>query len=61
MACVLTVTANPLLNFVTDTAVSPRAVNRVRGCAVSTEGKGVNVARVLADRKSTRLNSSHYS
>jgi len=45
---VLAVNANPLLNLVHAGEFTPGAVNRVAAMAVAAEGKGVNVARVLA-------------
>lgn len=48
MARVVTVTANPLLNFTCERTVTAGAVNRVPGLTMVAEGKGVNVARVLA-------------
>lgn len=45
---VLAVNANPLLNLVHLGGYTPGAVNRVPALAVQAEGKGVNVARVLA-------------
>ncbi|MFW5750867.1 MAG: 1-phosphofructokinase family hexose kinase [Planctomycetota bacterium] len=48
MAGVLTLTPNPLLDFVTSTELQPGAVNRVPTLAAVAEGKGVNVARILA-------------
>jgi fructose-1-phosphate kinase PfkB-like protein len=47
VATVVTVTANPLLNFICEHRVEAGTVNRVPGCAVSAEGKGVNVARLM--------------
>ncbi len=48
MAGVLTLTPNPLLDFVTGSQLRPGAVNRVSALRAVAEGKGVNVARVLA-------------
>ena len=48
MSDVLVINANPLLNLVCDGGFAPGAVNRVAGMGVAAEGKGVNVARVLA-------------
>lgn len=45
---VLVVNPNPLLNLVHTGAFDPGAVNRVPALHVMAEGKGVNVARVLA-------------
>lgn len=45
---VLVVNANPLLNLVHHGAYLPGEVNRVPALAMMAEGKGVNVARVLA-------------
>lgn len=45
---VLVVNPNPLLNLVHAGDYTPGAVNRVADLAVMAEGKGVNVARVLA-------------
>lgn len=45
---VLIVNANPLLNLVHVGAFVPGAINRTSSMAVHAEGKGVNVARVLA-------------
>ena len=45
---VLAVNANPLLNLVHGGDFTPGAVNRVAAMTVTAEGKGVNVARVLA-------------
>jgi fructose-1-phosphate kinase PfkB-like protein len=45
---VLVVNANPLLNLVHRGAYQPGAVNRVAVLEMTAEGKGVNVARVLA-------------
>jgi len=47
MPRVVTVTANPLLNYITDQAVEAGAVNRVPRLVEAAEGKGINVARVL--------------
>jgi fructose-1-phosphate kinase PfkB-like protein len=45
---VLAINANPLLNLVHGGDFTPGAVNRVAALSVVAEGKGVNVARVLA-------------
>lgn len=45
---VLVINPNPLLNLVYPGAFIPGAVNRVPAMAMHAEGKGVNVARVLA-------------
>lgn len=45
---VVVVNPNPLLNLVYPGAFTPGAVNRVPAMALHAEGKGVNVARVLA-------------
>ncbi len=45
---VLVINANPLLNLVHAGAYTPGAVNRVPALGMAAEGKGVNVARVLA-------------
>jgi tagatose 6-phosphate kinase len=45
---VLVINANPLLNLVHTGGFTPGAVNRVPAMAMAAEGKGVNVARVLA-------------
>lgn len=45
---VLVINANPLLNLVHAGAYTPGAVNRVSAMGMVAEGKGVNVARVLA-------------
>ena len=45
---VLIVNANPLLNLVHTGTLSKGAINRVPSMAMHAEGKGVNVARVLA-------------
>lgn len=45
---VLVINANPLLNLVYGGDFIPSAVNRVQGLTMMAEGKGVNVARVLA-------------
>lgn len=47
MSCILTVTANPLLNWVCDAQIGPAAVNRVDRLEPRAEGKGMNVARCL--------------
>lgn len=47
-ADVLVINPNPLLNLVHAGNFTPEAVNRVAGLAMMAEGKGVNVARVLA-------------
>jgi fructose-1-phosphate kinase PfkB-like protein len=44
----LVICANPLLNLVHAGDYTPGAVNRVAALTVAAEGKGVNVARVLA-------------
>ncbi|SMF96548.1 tagatose 6-phosphate kinase [Methylomagnum ishizawai] len=44
----LVINANPLLNLVHPGPYTPGAVNRVAALAMVAEGKGVNVARVLA-------------
>lgn len=48
MATVLTITANPLLDHLADTAVIPGKVQRVDRFITVAGGKGLNVARVLA-------------
>lgn len=45
---VLVINANPLLNLIHDGEVKPGAINRVQAMPMVAEGKGVNVARVLA-------------
>ena len=45
---VLVVNANPLLNLVHANDYTPGAINRVQSMHMAAEGKGVNVARVLA-------------
>lgn len=45
---VLAINANPLLNLVYAGDFTPGAVNRVATLSIIAEGKGVNVARVLA-------------
>jgi 1-phosphofructokinase family hexose kinase len=45
---VLVINANPLLNLVHIGVFTPGAVNRVAAMGAAAEGKGVNVARVLA-------------
>jgi 1-phosphofructokinase family hexose kinase len=45
---VLVINANPLLNLVHTGDYMPGAVNRVPSLTMAAEGKGVNVARVLA-------------
>ena len=45
---VLVINANPLLNLVHVGDYTPGAVNRVQSLGMAAEGKGVNVARVLA-------------
>jgi len=45
---VLVVNANPLLNLVHTNDYTPGAINRVPSMPMVAEGKGVNVARVLA-------------
>ncbi len=45
---VLVVNANPLLNLVHADDYTPGAINRVPSMQMAAEGKGVNVARVLA-------------
>ena len=45
---VLVVNANPLLNLVHTDDYTPGAINRVPSMQMAAEGKGVNVARVLA-------------
>jgi len=45
---VLVINANPLLNLVHAGDYTPGAVNRVQALGMAAEGKGVNVARVLA-------------
>ncbi len=47
MARIITITANPLLNHVTDEPVGCGRVNRVARLQAVAEGKGINVARVL--------------
>ena len=47
-ADVLIINPNPLLNLVHAGDFTPEAVNRVPSLAMMAEGKGVNVARVLA-------------
>lgn len=44
----LIINTNPLLNLVHTGRFVPGAINRVAGLAMHAEGKGVNVARVLA-------------
>lgn len=44
---ILTVTANPLLNFITTTPLATGRINRVSELRPAAEGKGINVARVL--------------
>ena len=48
MATVLTITANPLLDHLADTAVTPGKVHRIDHFTAVAGGKGLNVARVLA-------------
>jgi fructose-1-phosphate kinase PfkB-like protein len=48
MPQILVVNANPLLNLVYTGAFVPGALNRVPGLAMAAEGKGVNLARLLA-------------
>jgi len=48
MSDVLVINANPLLNLIHAGGFTPGAVNRVESLGVVAEGKGVNVARVLA-------------
>lgn len=48
MARVLTITANPLLNFLAQEPLQAGRVNRVAHLTPAAEGKGVNVARILA-------------
>lgn len=45
---VLVINANPLLNLVHSGRFTPGGVNRVEAMTMTAEGKGVNVARVLA-------------
>jgi tagatose 6-phosphate kinase len=45
---ILIINTNPLLNLVHDGDFISGAINRVNGLAMHAEGKGVNVARVLA-------------
>ena len=45
---ILIINSNPLLNLVHEGDFIPGAINRVNGLAMHAEGKGVNVARVLA-------------
>ena len=45
---VLVINANPLLNLVHPNEYTPGAINRVPSMHMAAEGKGVNVARVLA-------------
>jgi tagatose 6-phosphate kinase len=45
---VLVINANPLLNLVHAGDYTPEAINRVPSLTMAAEGKGVNVARVLA-------------
>lgn len=45
---ILVINTNPLLNLVHAGAVVPGSINRVASMAMHAEGKGVNVARVLA-------------
>ena len=45
---IITLTPNPLLNLVCGDEVQSGRVNRVAGLAAQAEGKGINVARVLA-------------
>lgn len=47
MARIITVTANPLLDFLSDEALVPGKVTRSSGFKVMAAGKGINVARVL--------------
>ena len=47
MARILTITANPLLNHITDQPVMCGQVNRVAQLRPAAEGKGINVARIL--------------
>lgn len=47
MARVLTVTANPLLDFLSREALQPGRVTRSAGFTPMAAGKGINVARVL--------------
>ncbi len=49
MGRVLAVSPNSLLNFTTGVPVAPGRATRCPPLTVSAEGKGVNVARVLAD------------
>ena len=48
MARILTVTANPLLDYVTESSWVPGAIQRVQAFTPVAGGKGLNVARVLA-------------
>ena len=48
MSVILTITANPLLDHLAETAVVPGAVQRVARFQTVAGGKGLNVARVLA-------------
>jgi len=45
---VLVINANPLLNLIHEGGFKPGAINRVPSMGMVAEGKGVNVARVLA-------------
>jgi len=45
---ILIINTNPLLNLVHNGEFTPGTINRVNGLAMHAEGKGVNVARVLA-------------
>lgn len=48
MATVLTITPNPLLDFLATGGVAPGKITRVSGFTPIAGGKGLNVARVLA-------------
>ncbi len=48
MSTILTITANPLLDHLADSAVTPGAVQRIDHFTTVAGGKGLNVARVLA-------------
>ncbi len=48
MATVLTITANPLLDYLTTVALTPGTVHRVERFTPVAGGKGLNVARVLS-------------
>jgi len=48
MATILTITANPLLDYLATVAVTPGKVHRVQHFTPVAGGKGLNVARVLS-------------